>query len=826
MNVRDRVMTLAVLLVAFAARLYALGDIPFWYDEGLVGWAARLPFLETARWTAADVHPPLYFWAVTAWRLFGGESEFALRFASAAFGFLSVVAVYKLGARLQGPRLGALAALFLGLSRFHIWWSQELRMYILGSMFMLFSVWLTLRIIHGQPARDFPSRALPCSSLENLRRPKRADWLAYILVSAAGLYSIYLVAFALAFESFYVVGWLLFETLRQCDSRSRTVSQRLAASLGALLRNRLLWTWLGAQAVVVALFLPWFLYFLTQYRTWSDSTPFDFTLFVQFYATLLAAGVASNIDQWLPLVLVVWAVLLLGALVGLWGRLDGSGQRASSPQRQGARGSEPRAAGQRGGWLIVLLLILPPLTVYLGTSPRSFFYTPRVEARYLFPFIWSFSLVLAWCVWRLGRAQRLLGIAAAALVVVLSAVSLSQYYAARVPNDVYQSLAAALRAQKQPGDGVLLDDDRTWPIFEFYFAQGNKDWKGVPNGSKIREKEVNGFLSQYWEQHDALWLVWNEDALRIDESHALEKWLAGRAVRTREQPFGNKRLIFYARTQERARSAGLTASAARPTYVLDQLLDEGLTLKGYDQAVHQYRAGDDIVLGTYWHSTRPADVTAAVQVTSGDARRAEQRLTIPAGDSFVLLRFPVTMDMPPAEYRVVVSAGAQPPALVARAAIGPPGVESESPDVTIQTPREVRFQNGIRLMGYDANVTTLRPGDNLPLTLYWQTSQPVAQRYKVFVHLLGAQFNPKTKNPLWGQQDQEPQNGALPTTAWGLNRTVADQYLIKLSPDAPPGRYTIEIGWYQATSGERLPVSGGDGAAYGDHVNLLEFDVQ
>jgi hypothetical protein len=819
MNLRDRVIALAVLLVAFAARLYALGDIPFWYDEGLVGWSARLPFLETARWTAADVHPPLYFWAVTVWRLAAGESEFALRFVSAAFGFLSVIAVYKLGARLQAPSLGALAALFLGLSRFHIWWSQELRMYILGSMFMLFSVWLTLRIVHGRPAR--------------------ADWLAYILVSAAGLYSIYLVAFALAFESFYVVGWLLLSAFmverlkHERDSQAQSTLVTIIASSRSFLKSRLLWTWVAAQTAVVALFLPWFLYFLTQYRTWSDSTPFDFALFVQFYATLLAAGAASNIDQWLGPVAVIWAVLLLGALVGLRGRRDGAGQRASSPQHQRApspqhqraRGGKPRAAGQRGGWLIVLLLVLPPLTVYLGTTPRSFFYTPRVEARYLLPFMWSFSLVLAWCVWRIGRARRLLGIAAALVVVALSGVSLSQYYGARVPNDVYQSLASALRAQKQPGDGVLLDDDRTWPIFEFYYAGGNRDWKGVPNGSKIREKELNGFLSQYWEQHDGLWLVWNEDALRIDENHAIEKWLADRAVLTRVEPFGNKRLIFYARTSERAASAGLTASTVWPVYSLDQTLYPGLTLKGYDQAVRRYRAGDEIVLGTYWHSSREDIVAAALEGLPGGPR-AQQSLTIPAGDSYALLRFPVTVDMPPAEYRVVVSAGLNPPMSIARAEIDAPAVDTASPDVTIQTPREVRFQNGIRLMGYDANVTALRPGDNLPLTLYWQTSQPVAQRYKVFVHLLGTLFNPKTNNPLWGQQDQEPLNGALPTTAWGLNRIVSDQYLVMLSLDAPPGRYTVEIGWYQATSGERLTIVGGDGAAAGDHLNLLEIDVQ
>ena len=83
-----QLLTLAVLLIAFAARLYTLGDPAFWYDEGLVGWSARLAFLETARWTAADVHPPLYFWAVTAWRWLAGESEFALRLLSASFGLL------------------------------------------------------------------------------------------------------------------------------------------------------------------------------------------------------------------------------------------------------------------------------------------------------------------------------------------------------------------------------------------------------------------------------------------------------------------------------------------------------------------------------------------------------------------------------------------------------------------------------------------------------------------------------------------------------------------------------------------------------------------
>ena len=87
-------------------------------------------------------------------------------------------------------------------------------------------------------------------------------------------------------------------------------------------------------------------------------------------------------------------------------------------------------------------------------------------------------------------------------------------------------------------------------------------------------------------------------------------------------------------------------------------------------------------------------------------------------------------------------------------------------------------------------------------------------------------FNPKTKNPLWGQQDQEPLNGVLPTTSWGINRLVSDPYLLKLAPDAPPGSYIVEIGWYHPTTGERLRVLDTDGTAGEDQVNLFTIDVQ
>ncbi|MBI5876975.1 MAG: glycosyltransferase family 39 protein [Chloroflexi bacterium] len=776
MNWRNRLLTIGVLLVAFAARLYTLGDVPFWYDEGLVGWTARRWIVDTALWTAADVHPPLYFWAVTVWRLFAGETEFALRLLSVAFGLLSVVAVYKIGERIHDPALGNLAALFLGLSRFHIWWSQELRMYILGSMFMLFSVWLTLRIAHG--------------------RPRRADWVAYVLVSLGGLLSIYLVAFALAFESLYMTILLALGWLNQ-----RSGGARFAAAQGLVTWRKYL-GWVAAQATVVLLFLPWFILFARSYRTWSDSTPFEFTLFVQFYSTMLAAGAAANIDEWLWPVLGVWAILLAGALIGLRGKHDG--------------------AGRRGGWLIVFLLVLPPLTVYLGTSPRSFFYTPRVEARYLFPFIWTFSLVLAWSVWRIARAQKWLGVVAAIVVIGVFLAANSQYYAGRIPNDVYQSLTATLRAQMLPGDGVVLHDDRTWPIFEFYFQQPDRIWRGVPNGARMREGDAERLLGDFWQAHDALWMVWNEDALRIDEGHQLELWLASRAVLTHETGFGTKRLILYVRTPERAQAFGRLSPGAAPTYRTPMTVGGGLTLVGYDQALRRYRVGDDVLVGLYWQNTTPATLAAVLKDAAG-REVARQTLAVPAGASRSVARFAVTTALAPGSYQVVVVMGDTAQS-VAQAEIASSSGASATTGLPSFTPHEVRFQNGIRLLGYDMLGTLLHPGDNVQLTLYWQTDQPVAQRYKVFVHLLGTQWNPRSNNPLWGQRDQEPANGALPTTAWGVGSVIEDAYLFRIAPDAPPGKYQIEIGMYHPTTGERLMVQAADGTA--DHAILFDVQVQ
>ncbi|RME33638.1 MAG: hypothetical protein D6793_09535, partial [Thermoflexia bacterium] len=149
-------LLVAGLLVAFALRVYRLGDQNIWWDEGLAIWAVRHGFVETTLWTAGDVHPPLYFWLLWPWVRLAGESEFAARYLTVMVAMPTVAVMAPLGRRLGGRAVGAAALWLLALSRFHVWWSQEMRMYALAALGATLSFYFLLRWISQEERRSRP----------------------------------------------------------------------------------------------------------------------------------------------------------------------------------------------------------------------------------------------------------------------------------------------------------------------------------------------------------------------------------------------------------------------------------------------------------------------------------------------------------------------------------------------------------------------------------------------------------------------------------------------------------------------------------------------
>jgi len=129
---------LGITLLATGLRLAGLGSKGFWFDECFT-YTVTLAPLEDSLSTllVAGIYSPLYFLLLRPVVALTGSSEYAFRFPSVVFGVLAVPLIYRLGSRLAGKATGVVAALLLTICPFHIWYSQDARMYAPMAFFSL-----------------------------------------------------------------------------------------------------------------------------------------------------------------------------------------------------------------------------------------------------------------------------------------------------------------------------------------------------------------------------------------------------------------------------------------------------------------------------------------------------------------------------------------------------------------------------------------------------------------------------------------------------------------------------------------------------------------
>ncbi len=120
-----------VLALALWVRLSGL-DRPFWDDEIYTVYDASVPVSSILNSTAT----PLYY-LITKGMLLLGQGEALLRMPSVLAGLAGVLALFAATARLAGPAAGLAAALFMALSTYHVFVSQEARFYAVVVFFGL-----------------------------------------------------------------------------------------------------------------------------------------------------------------------------------------------------------------------------------------------------------------------------------------------------------------------------------------------------------------------------------------------------------------------------------------------------------------------------------------------------------------------------------------------------------------------------------------------------------------------------------------------------------------------------------------------------------------
>jgi hypothetical protein len=135
------------------------------------------------------------------------------------------------------------------------------------------------------------------------------------------------------------------------------------------------------------------------------------------------------------------------------------------------------------------------------------------------------------------------------------------------------------------------------------------------------------------------------------------------------------------------------------------------------------------------------------------------------------------------------------------------------------SPLSANFAASIKLIGVTLPIPYSllpTPYSFLPVTFHWQALHPTDKPYTVFLQLLNEQ------GEMVSSWDGQPLSGLYPTTLWSPGEIIADTFLLPL-PDAdlPPGAYRLITGFYDVSTGQRLPVAGGS-----DFAELAKFAVE
>lgn len=201
---------LVLTISALVLRLYRLGAQSFWLDEVAIYTLSSGNLGDVVRAVADKNYPeaPLHPLLLHLWLGFGSGEMWA-RLLSVVATVPFVWLTYALGRAWAGDAAGRWAAVFAALSPFHVWYSQDVRMYALYMTLMVaatLALWWAVR--EGQSMRQ-----------------ARIRWGVYVLASAGSLLSHVYAALGLVAHGVWVL------TARRRALRSFILAQLAIAAL-------------------------------------------------------------------------------------------------------------------------------------------------------------------------------------------------------------------------------------------------------------------------------------------------------------------------------------------------------------------------------------------------------------------------------------------------------------------------------------------------------------------------------------------------------------------------------------------------------------------
>lgn len=398
----------AILLAAFALRLFTLETRPLWYDDAFSVFLAERGLAAIASGTAADTMPPGYYVLLYAWMGVVGQTPLAMRMLSVELSLLVIALVYAVAERGFGARTANWAAFLVGLMPFQIYHAQELRMYTLLAVGVLAYLYGVMGLVRYEPNRAAPSREKRRLDGMGMKNPGTRRALLFVALGT----TIALYAHNLAFVSL-LAGNVYFLLRRAWRAQVQLILGQIAGAI---------------------LFAPWILYVPTQLekiqRAFWTQTPgaLDVVQMLMVFTTYLP----------LPSLLIAPALFVtaLVLVLGVW-QLVKLARRQKLPALS----------------LMVAFAVFPPLLMFgLSYAIRPVL-VPRGAIASALCYVILLSVIVA-------RAPRMAQVGAGVLALLLAGVILPFYYSAygewrRAP---YPEADAFLRSQARTDDVILHDN--------------------------------------------------------------------------------------------------------------------------------------------------------------------------------------------------------------------------------------------------------------------------------------------------------------------------------------------------------------------------------
>lgn len=448
---------LVILLLAFALRLVGLTSQNLWWDELKTWERATMPLNAMLRdLMSIRDQVPFYYWVMRFWSKIGTDA-IIFRLFSVFLGTASVAFIYQIGRRLDGRNTGILAAFLLAISPFHIWYSQEVRMYTLLPALLLLAHFCLLRLLESN---------------------RWQLWLLYGLAMTAVLYTHY-------FALFIVLVHTTFFVLHFRQIRRQTLS------------------WLITMLAVGAAFAPWVYLVLTKTDGYGTAVP-EWINHIQWIDlpltfSVFAAGFGLGRASWLAAL--VAAIFLMGI-----GR--------SLPFLRRKANNQTTLSGQTLHTRLLLIWLVLPLAFTFFVSLENGLLSASgfsiYHDRYLIISLPPFLLLTA-LGWQAWRKQAILFWPLLLLVTIVSGLGLSQ----QVNNPAFDRSSwptAITQIQVICGDTAVIIGQKDVLLPVTYYANGRYPFVQIPppETDEITPAFAASMTQQVAlaaEQHNLVWHV-------------------------------------------------------------------------------------------------------------------------------------------------------------------------------------------------------------------------------------------------------------------------------------------------------------------------------